>query len=548
MRAERRPAVRPAPIEHAPRAGPAAALVLPGGLWFLDQLAPGQPTFNVTVAGARSRGPLDRRVLERGFDEMVRRHEIAPHDLRRRSTARPVQVVRRDDRTCRSTTIDLRSLDRPDRRGARPGGWRSRRPASRSISPGARSSGSSPGPAGRRRPRAPADDAPHHQRRLVVRRRRPRAGGALRRLQPRRARRRCPSPADPVRRLRAWQQRLLEGEALERLVGYWTRQLAGVAPLELPDRPAAPADPDQPRRLPSRSRSRPSWPMRLRALCRRDGVTPVHDPAGGLAGPAPPLQRPGRLRRRLADRQPQPVRGRGADRLLREHAGPADRPLGRPDLPRPARAGCARSPSWPSSTRTSRSRRSIEALRPPPRPEPHAALPGDVRPPEQPVPDARPTGLTLDALRPRRGDRDGQVRPDAGDRRGGPRSSSAAIEYNTDLFDPETIVRMSAALPDPARRHPRRPGPPPLLAPLIDRRGAASDPRQEWIRTPERSGARRVHPPALRGPGRADAGRDRRRVRGPIADLSRSSTSVRISWPASCGPGASARTSSSASA
>ena len=43
-------------------------------LWFLDQLAPGQPTFNVTAA-LRITGPLDFGVLERSLNELVRRHE-----------------------------------------------------------------------------------------------------------------------------------------------------------------------------------------------------------------------------------------------------------------------------------------------------------------------------------------------------------------------------------------------------------------------------------------------------------------------------------------
>ena len=43
-------------------------------LWFLDQLVPGQPTFNVTAA-LRIKGPLDHGALERSLNELVRRHE-----------------------------------------------------------------------------------------------------------------------------------------------------------------------------------------------------------------------------------------------------------------------------------------------------------------------------------------------------------------------------------------------------------------------------------------------------------------------------------------
>ena len=55
------------------RGRPAAALILAGSLWFLDQLTPGQPTFNVTAA-LRITGPLDPG-LERSLKELVRRHE-----------------------------------------------------------------------------------------------------------------------------------------------------------------------------------------------------------------------------------------------------------------------------------------------------------------------------------------------------------------------------------------------------------------------------------------------------------------------------------------
>ena len=60
-------------------------------LWFLDQLLPGNPLFNLGSA-LRLRGPLDLEVLQRTLDEMIRRHET----LRTRfaGTDRgPVQVI-----------------------------------------------------------------------------------------------------------------------------------------------------------------------------------------------------------------------------------------------------------------------------------------------------------------------------------------------------------------------------------------------------------------------------------------------------------------------
>jgi len=43
-------------------------------LWFLDQLEPGNPFYNI-VAAVRLVGPLDRKALERSLDEVVQRHE-----------------------------------------------------------------------------------------------------------------------------------------------------------------------------------------------------------------------------------------------------------------------------------------------------------------------------------------------------------------------------------------------------------------------------------------------------------------------------------------
>ncbi len=45
------------------------------GLWFLEQLAPGEATYNVPVA-SRLSGPLNLAALEQAINEMTRRHEI----------------------------------------------------------------------------------------------------------------------------------------------------------------------------------------------------------------------------------------------------------------------------------------------------------------------------------------------------------------------------------------------------------------------------------------------------------------------------------------
>lgn len=44
-------------------------------LWFLDQLAPGSPLYNIPTA-VRFAGDLDLPALARSWSELVRRHEV----------------------------------------------------------------------------------------------------------------------------------------------------------------------------------------------------------------------------------------------------------------------------------------------------------------------------------------------------------------------------------------------------------------------------------------------------------------------------------------
>ncbi|WP_395844890.1 amino acid adenylation domain-containing protein [Archangium violaceum] len=60
-------------------------------LWFLDQLEPGSPAYNLPIANRLS-GPLNTEALQRAFEELVRRHE----SLRTTFSARdgqPIQVI-----------------------------------------------------------------------------------------------------------------------------------------------------------------------------------------------------------------------------------------------------------------------------------------------------------------------------------------------------------------------------------------------------------------------------------------------------------------------
>ncbi|NBD14543.1 non-ribosomal peptide synthetase, partial [Corallococcus silvisoli] len=60
-------------------------------LWFIEQLTPGSPLFNVPMA-VRLDGPLDVDVLERALREVVRRHEVLRTTFHEDSSG-PIQVV-----------------------------------------------------------------------------------------------------------------------------------------------------------------------------------------------------------------------------------------------------------------------------------------------------------------------------------------------------------------------------------------------------------------------------------------------------------------------
>ena len=134
--------------------------------------------------------------------------------------------------------------------------------------------------------------------------------------------------------------------------------------------------------LPVRA-ARASCPRRSRRSCQQRGRHALHGAAGRLPGAAVALLRPGRHRGRHAHRRPHARRARGPHRLLRQHAGAAHAP-GRRRRPS---ASCWRRCS---ETHARRLRAPGRALREAgggaaarARPEPHAALPGDVRPAER---------------------------------------------------------------------------------------------------------------------------------------------------------------------
>jgi amino acid adenylation domain-containing protein len=82
---------RPRPIHRVPRDRDLPLSFAQERLWFLDQLTPGSPAYNVPVAFAVS-GPLDVAALERALAEVVRRHEMLRTSFPSRG-ARPVQQI-----------------------------------------------------------------------------------------------------------------------------------------------------------------------------------------------------------------------------------------------------------------------------------------------------------------------------------------------------------------------------------------------------------------------------------------------------------------------
>jgi len=77
-------------------------------LWFLDQLAPGSPVYNVPEA-LRLNGPLSAQALEQSFTAIIRRHE-ALRTTFQAADGNPVQVIAADFRF-KLTETDLSHLE-----------------------------------------------------------------------------------------------------------------------------------------------------------------------------------------------------------------------------------------------------------------------------------------------------------------------------------------------------------------------------------------------------------------------------------------------------
>ena len=237
-------------------------------LWFLDQLDPGRPTFNVAAA-VRVAGPLDADALGRALRAMVGRHE----SLRTTFAAPdgdPVQVIAPElDLPC--DEIDLGGLP-PTGRAAearRLALEEARRPFDLARGPLVRAG----------LLKLAADEhvlllTMHHivtdgwslgiaAEELAA------LYDAFRHGMPPP----LPDPAIQYADYAAWQRDWLRGEALGELLGYWTARLAGVPALELP------ADRPRPAARSARGSIRfftlgADLSSRLNALGRREGATP----------------------------------------------------------------------------------------------------------------------------------------------------------------------------------------------------------------------------------------------------------------------------------
>ncbi len=254
------------PIRQASRAGNLPLSFAQQALWFLDQLEPGRPTFNVAAA-LRVAGPLDATALGRAFDEILRRHE-ALRTTFATVEGRPVQVIAAPAHVP-IDFVDLTDRVDPVREAQRLAIEEARRPFDLARGPLVRAG----------LLRLGADEhavllTMHHivtdgwsmgvaAQELAT------LYGAFREGQASP----LPDPAIQYADYAAWQRDWLRGEVLDDLLGYWTRQLAGVPTLELPtDRP-------RPAVRGSRGATRPfTLPAELaeglHALARREGVTP----------------------------------------------------------------------------------------------------------------------------------------------------------------------------------------------------------------------------------------------------------------------------------
>nr|AGS49937.1 long-chain-fatty-acid--CoA ligase [uncultured bacterium esnapd24] len=238
-------------------------------LWFIDQLAPGNPSYNIPTP-VRVQGPLDAAAMERAVGEMVRRQDALRTTLRPDEAGTPVQHVAPPGGFALPVT-DLEPV---------PAAEREAELERRLHAEAARPFDLAAGPLFRATLfRVAPDDhvlllVVHHvvgdgySSQLMVREVAALYGAFSRGL---------PSPLPELRAqygdFAAWQRNRLQGAAFEKQVAYWTERLRGAPPLlEIPaDRVRPPmhghAGGSEPLEVPA------GVADGLRALARAEGAT-----------------------------------------------------------------------------------------------------------------------------------------------------------------------------------------------------------------------------------------------------------------------------------
>jgi amino acid adenylation domain-containing protein len=255
------------PITPVDRATEPPASFAQARLWFLDQLDPGQATYNLPVA-VRLTGELDPVALEKAFAELLARHESLRTTFRD-SGGSPVQVIA-PTLAVSLPVVDLTDRPEPDRE---PEALRLLAQEAKQAFDLAR------GPLIRAR-LVKVGEREHF---VIVNTHHSVSDGwsigvlvrDMAALYDAFAQgRRSPLPPLPVRYAdyAAWQRGWLTGDLAEVLIGFWTRRLAGLGHLELPtDRPRPPV------RLGRGAERRMTMPTELvgsiRALGREEGAT-----------------------------------------------------------------------------------------------------------------------------------------------------------------------------------------------------------------------------------------------------------------------------------
>jgi amino acid adenylation domain-containing protein len=104
--------VSAAPLRVAPRDEPLPMSYGQETLWFLDQLVPGNSTYNVPAV-VRVSGPLDLEALRRAFEAIVHRHESLRSKFALQDDQRIVTIG--DPEPLEMTVVDLRDLPEAER-------------------------------------------------------------------------------------------------------------------------------------------------------------------------------------------------------------------------------------------------------------------------------------------------------------------------------------------------------------------------------------------------------------------------------------------------